>query len=149
MLKEEFRAVFDDEIEFYSKRFLGDDDRERELARRRFLQRYYESLSHATLQGLKGAFKQCREQYEYFPKINQLLRFIPKPMEQPKFEESIYSDPSPEVAQAIQRAKEGKGQRKVGEKQLRRNAALCVQRWPNSDWDKPLERWLKEDKERL
>lgn len=144
MLKKDFIEILTEEVEFYGKRFIGETDKEKEEALKRFLLRYYESLSHASESSLLSAFKKCRESYEYFPKISQLLKFCPPPQAVEENYQPKYVEPSLEVKKALASIA-GTSKTKVGEKQLRENASLCARRWPGSNWDEPLERWIKED----
>lgn len=145
MLKIDFKKILDEEVEFHGKRFLGENEDDKQSAYKRFLIRYYESLSHASESSLIAAFKKCRENYEYFPKISHLLKFCPPPISEELRVEPKYVEPSEAVRRQISLVK-GSSIKKVGEVQLRKNAAHCAKTWPNSNWDEPLKRWLEEDK---
>lgn len=144
MFKKDFQSILNDEMEFYGKRFTSDDEVDRKQQYIRFIERYYESLYHLKESELNNAFKKCREHYEYFPKINQLLKFCSPRRKEEKMEIPKYVDPAPEVKEKI-KSVISRSRYKVGEKQLRENLSHCIKKWPMSNWDGVLERWLAED----
>jgi len=150
MFKKDFQRILNDEMEFYGKRFTGNGatEQERESDRKRqymrVIERYYESLAHLSESALSSAFKKCREHYEYFPKINQLLKFTSPKREEEKQAKPVYTQPTPEVKAKIQSALK-RSRYKVGKTALENNMAFCKARWPMSNWNGVLERWLEED----
>jgi len=147
MDKKEFKEVMDDEIAFHSKRFVGDNDNEREINKRKFMARYYESISYLTKAQVESGFQRCRENFDYFPKLNQLLKFCPAKKRddyQSPAESHEYTKEGEELARKIHKKMCGPVYQ-LGEKQIRINIAQCQRRWPNSDWVKVLERELHID----
>jgi hypothetical protein len=149
MLKKDFQKILNEEIEFSGKRFTGDSDQDRKNLYFRFAERYYDSLGYLTESALKTAFKKCREQFEYFPKINQLLKFCSteKPAEQSIDYKALPQ--SKESKDMMKKAMAGGSKFQVGEETLRGNFALLSQRWPHSNWDEALNREIEIDSHRL
>jgi predicted glycosyltransferase len=149
MLKKELQAIINEEINFYNKQFFGDDKEEKRQNYLRFIERYYESLGYLTDSSLRLAFKKCREQYEYFPKISQLLKFCPAlKKKQPKIDYKALPQ-SEESKRIMKKAMVGGNKYKIGEEQIRRNFAHLALRWPGTGWDKAIDREIERDSQRL
>jgi len=149
MLKPDFQTILNEEFDFYNKKFTGEDVEDRKRSYIRFIERYYESLGYLTEKALEVSFRKCREQFEYFPKINQLLKFCAA--EKPKEITIDYKAlPQSQASKAMmKKAMAGGSVHQVGEEVLRANFALLSQRWPHTNWSEPLKREIEIDSHRM
>ena len=148
MLRQDFQTILNEEFDFYNKKFTGEDKEDRKRSYMRFIERYYESLGYLTEKALEVSFRKCREQFEYFPKINQLLKFCAA--EKPK-EIAIDYKALPQSEQSkemMKKAMMGGKKHQIGEAQLRVNFAHLAQLWPHTNWQTALEREIEIDSHR-
>lgn len=149
MLKKDFQKILNEEIDFANKRFAGDSKQDKKDSYLRFAERYYESLGYLVESALKNSFKKCREQFEHFPKINQLLKFCSteKPLEKSIDYKSL---PQSQASKDLMKnAMAGGSVYQVGDETLRYNFSHLVARWPHTNWDEALKREIEADALRL
>lgn len=148
--KFDFFEIMQDEIAFYNKRFVGDDDIERDRVKKRFLARYYETLSHVKAYQLKSALKSCAERFEHFPKISQILKFCPiKQIE--KAYEPDYVKPAPipaKMKKQLKNMKQGPSKTKLSKKMMDDMKIMCRDRF-SGNWDETFKRWDLENEARM
>ena len=149
MLKKDFQKILNCEMDFTGKRFTGKNKEDRRDSYIRFAERYYESLGYLTESALEMAFRKCREQFEYFPKINQLLKFCPIQ----KTNEASYDYkalPQSEASKELMdKTMKGGNKFQIGESQVRNNFSLLAIRWPHTNWDEALNREIEIDSKKM
>lgn len=149
MLKQDFQKIFNEEVEYFGKRFDGADADEKAQTYRKQLKWYYDSLGCLTESQLEAGFKACREELQYFPKINQLKKNCPS-LKAETYQAPKFIEPSPEAMSMVAKAAKGSSLTQVGEQQIRKNIAHCSARfnWSSEDTDKILARELEADQQR-
>ncbi len=141
MIFDEFREIMVEELQFYGKNFSGEEfDRKRAL--NGFLSRYFESLCHLSTKQFKLAFMRCRENWNYFPSVAQLLKFSPaKPKAQQDFHPK-FVEVKPEMKKMVDGILKGPKE-KLTKKQVIANFQHLQKRNPTFDWRPVIKRELE------
>lgn len=147
--KVDFSEIMHDEIAFYGKRFVGDDDIERDRVKKRFLARYYETLNHVKAYQLKTALKNCSERFEHFPKISQILKFCPARIKEVVEVDYIKPTPiTPRMKAQLKHINSGPSKTKLSKSLMDSMKNMCALRF-SGDWSKTFARWDLENEARM
>jgi len=143
--KVDFSKVMIDEMDFMDKKFPAGTEDERQGMKKKLLARYYESLCYMTLKQLEMALKQCRESFNYFPRINQILKFSPAK----QIEESYKMPERIQISQAMQqridKISKGSGKFKINKNMMDDMKRMIKMRFSGSDFSEVFARWDREN----
>ena len=128
-----FWRLIKPEIAYYNKKWVGATEQEKKENERNVLSMYYKSLSHTTEYNLEVAFNRHREIETTFPKIPQILKFIPKESE--TYETAAYKRvPMPDSVSKIYH-----GKQVLSEQDKRDMAAMVNRRWSGTSAEEAIE----------
>ena len=141
--REHFWKIIKPELTYFNKKWPGRTEAERKKNEREVLGMYFRELRHASVPALENAFRQHRLEETTFPKIPQVLRFVPKPT---RIEEIQLPDKS-EIAEGLHDKLEAEKvkRRKLPTDMVDDMKILLRKRWPGSDWVEPFNRLEREN----
>jgi len=99
--RNEFWRLIKPELAYFNKKWQGTTDSEKRENERTVLEMYYSSLCFANQYSLEIAFRKHRQAESTFPKIPQLIKFIPKSSETYRTPSYKWSPMPDNVAEAI------------------------------------------------
>lgn len=76
-----FWRLIKQEIAYFNKKWVGETDSEKRENERNVVAMYYDSLNHSTEYSLEIAFRNHRNNETTFPKIPQILKYLPRESE--------------------------------------------------------------------
>ncbi len=138
----DFKEIMKNEMIFHGKQLKGESEKEQRRTYNLIVEKYYDSLSFMSSSALRNSFNQCREHYEYFPKIPQLLKHGPN---RKKPEVVISTAISPKAAANIRKVQQGASRYRRGPAQVGSDVAMIATRWPGTDCTALKQRLLEED----
>ena len=141
----DFWGIIKPELTYYNKKWQGENEVERAANKKTILGMYYQELCHASIETLKNAFNQHRQKETAFPKIAQLLRYAPKPVEPTQIPKNEAVEMPPEIAKSFKAVRK---QKKLSHELLSEMKTMVRMRWPGMSWDDTFKRWDEENEQR-
>lgn len=141
----------ENEITYHRRRFYGADEDEKDRSKKWWLKKYYKSLSYFTSKQLEIAFDRCRENYDKFPSVNQLLKFCPPRQLIKAAVNDDYKGPAPippKIRAQMNQVNSGPSKIKISEQSMELMKSKCRGRW-GGDWTETFARWDLENQKRL
>lgn len=130
--RREFWNLIKKEMAYYNKKWAGDDETEKKRNESEILAMYYKALSHVTEYAVEVALNRHRAEEKTFPKINQILKYIPRHSETYK-PQTHESTPMPDSVAKVTDKKQ-----KQSPELCRQMAAMVNRRWPSTSADEAL-----------
>lgn len=146
----DFVGIMEKEISFHRKMFFGADLDEKDRSKKWWLQKYYESLSYVRAKHLEIAFDRCRENYDKFPLVPQLLKFC-SPKQVNRAPEVDYTKPvpmTPRMKAQLRHINSGPSRIKLSKPLMDSMKNMCMLRF-SGDWTETFNRWDEQNNKRL
>ena len=147
----DFIEIMEKEIIFHDRRFYGNDEDHRDNSKKFWIKKYYASLRYFKIKEVEIAFDRCRESYNKFPSVYQLLKFCPpKQMTKPVADKN-YTGPAPippKIQDQMNQVYFGPSRIRLSDHLMDSMKKRCRFRW-GGDWTETFKRWDLENNRRL